>query len=534
MKHIKQKLVKFLQKFEGFGGERIGEPGSNLNIDILQNKSSANSALYPDYETTKRGNSDDILIKLNKLSVDFDLESIKNLNKNIVNECLIDFNIYLKMLIHELRTPLSTISIGLDILEFECQNITTRQTIDDLKQNVIFIENIFTNFAVIKNGKIELNLFIPFSLDDMLRKISVLLQFHINKENVSFKFIINPEVYDWNYGDVHNLKHCIINLMKNSIKYRELSRQSVISIIIEKVENKLPIKPKPPESVVNSIRRRSQISLRSTKNIQIISIKIRDNNNHILQNIKEKLFEPFNSTSGSGLGLYICKSIIDLYGGTIIHNFIEPTGNEFVITFPSELCENEGLQLLMSLNNKVPEDEKNLEKNNVISKLEEEKNIEFFVDEKENFNILLVDDSIFNTRMMYKILNNMKFFNNIYTALDGYDAIEKMSNNLLNINIIFLDKYMPNLDGINTAKKLRELYYNNLIFGVTGDDNTAEINHFLHSGADYVLIKPLYINKINMIIKFIKINGAVRRKNCIITYINDELQWMEIESCKIE
>jgi len=520
MNHVKQKLTKIIQQFEGLVGSRYIE-------DNLQNENAIIPTSFFNKRTITQQTSGDILLKLNKISRDFDLESIKHINKQTVNECLLDFNIYLKMLIHELRTPLSTISIGLDILESECKNETDRQTIDDLKQNIIFIENIFTNFAVIKDGKIELNIFTPFSLEDMLQKISILLQFHIKKENVSFRFIISPDAYNWNYGDVHNLKHCIINLIKNSIKYRELSRLSVISIQIikvEKIHNKKINKPTPPASAKRTINiKRSQMSSRLIKNMQMISIRIIDNNNHILPNIKEKLFEPFNSTSGSGLGLYICKNIIDLYGGTITHNFIEPIGNEFSITLSLEIYENNSCKLLSSIC--VSEDRicsRPIGDNLVIEKYSSSKDENVFI-------ILLVDDSILNTRMMHKMLKNMNIFNNIYISSDGNDAIEKISSNLLSINVIFLDKHMPNLDGITTAKKLRELSYNNLIFGVTGDDNSTEIANFLNSGVDNVLIKPLNIIVINMVIKFIKKNGVIRKKNSTIINVNGELNWSGIE-----
>ena len=72
---------------------------------------------------------------------------------------------------------------------------------------------------------------------------------------------------------------------------------------------------------------------------QTIQIIICDNNNHILPHIKEHLFESFNSTSGSGLGLYICKSIVELHGGTIIHEYISPIGNKFIITLPLAVYE---------------------------------------------------------------------------------------------------------------------------------------------------------------------------------------------------
>jgi len=436
----------------------------------------------------------------------------------------LDFNVYLKMFIHELRTPISSISMGLDLLEADKPNKKTKHMIRDLKQSIAFIESIFSNFAGIQEGNIELNSFNPFSLDELLKLVEQHLSYHIKEGNILFEYNIQPDICDWNYGDKYNLKHCIINLLKNAIKYREPSRTSLISIDVKKTNN-ITITPHPPPSPKlhssnATMLTQSSRSIRS-KNKQTITISIKDNNEHILPHIKERLFESFNSTSGSGLGLYICKQIIDLHGGDISHYFIEPVGNEFVINLQLELCENPSLQIFSKsfriYNSSIINENDNESENE-----NENEN----VSERSRINIIIADDSALNRKLMYKILKKVNYMFHIYTTIDGNDTINKIKTITDKIDIIILDKHMPIMDGITTTYELRKLHYNNLILGLTGDDDVSGNNMFIEKGADYVFIKPLDLTKVKMIEYFISKYGTVHMENKHIRDISGNLEWV--------
>jgi signal transduction histidine kinase/CheY-like chemotaxis protein len=436
-------------------------------------------------------------------------EVLQDLNesKKITNIPTIDFNIYLKMFIHELRTPISTISMGLDLLENCDLNDENQDMIKDLKQSVVFIEDIFLKFVTVQEGNIELNNYEAFSLKNTFDHVVFLLQYHIKEAGVAFSCHIHPEIYDWNFGDKYNINHCIINLLKNSIKYRDTTRPTMIlvqvSVMTKDNEHMIPHRPSLPlPSDTNKTKRAIHFS-----NKQTIIIKISDNNNHILPHIKTNLFESFNSTSGSGLGLYICKNIIELHGGTIHHEFIQPIGNMFIIKLTLELCIDPSLQIHSSCNNM-----NHIDDNNIIAITDNKKPI-----------MLLADDSILNRKMAYKIFKKTNVFNLIYTASDGIDVIDIIKNDQKNVNIILIDKHMPKMDGIVTTKELRKILFDQLIFGITGDEDN---NMFLESGVDFVIKKPLDIDKINMIIKFIKKNGTKRRENNIIQQKDNCLEWI--------
>ena len=230
-------------------------------------------------------------------------------------ETIFDNNMYIKCLIHEIRTPITNIILGINsiennIKEFE-KNNELLNTIDSLYKSLNFIEDILTKFCVIKNGIMVLNIYEPFSINKLMNDIENLLQYNINEKNIQFKCNINANVRDMVYGDVVNIKHCIVNLIKNSIKYSNQNND----IIIINITN-----------------------LNEDKKYQSIVISVLDNNNHIPKDIKDKLFQPFNSTSGSGLGLYICKKILKLHNGSIEHEYINNNdGNQFNIFIDFEI-----------------------------------------------------------------------------------------------------------------------------------------------------------------------------------------------------
>ena len=496
-----------------------------------------------------------------------------NTKKNVL-----DFNVYLKCFIHELRTPISTISMGLNLLENTDMPAENIQIVHDLFQSISFIETIFSKFAIIQDGNIVLNAFEPFSWNGIIQDIKNLLSFSIQETNIQFEWLIDSNVYDWVYGDKYNMKHVIINLLKNAIKYRDatvlINQSTVITIHIIISPNKKEghrelrrdvVQPRPPSQSIRSSflkRRKAMILPMDTVSdiYQTVQIIISDNNAYILPHIKQNLFETFNSTSGSGLGLYICKTIIELHGGTIIHDYNLPIGNKFTIELSMKCCNEEHLQNNMTIVRNIS-NVSSLGMNTDNKSVSEydapkEDRRDSFVEETlrvsdpmrktlittygegegegkvgggcKKPNVVLVDDSHLNRKMMYKILLQTEEFNQIYTAFDGNKCIQLMRTyDDINehIQIILLDKYMPVTDGLATAKKLRELGYTNLIIGLTGTADPMEIQDFIQHGADYVLSKPMDNRKIKLLITFIRSYGTHRPQNKIIHCVNNQMYW---------
>lgn len=319
MDHVKNKLERIISKFIGRGS------GKNSH------RQRRNAAAF---DIPAAGNSNRLLLN-HEVKPNDDATFVADPNANIQ----IDLNLYMKMFIHELRTPISTISMGLDVL---VDTTKDKDTLQDMKDSIGFMEDIFSKFAVIHDGNIVLNDFKAFSLERMTTRIVHLMEYHLNNTDIRFQCTIDPAVHIWNYGDKHNLMHCVINLLKNAIKYRSVTRFTEISVHIRPYPwiDQVVSLPEPcPPSQHTRPSHVSPYRTRSMATEQTVCILVSDNNNPILPHIKERLFEPFNSTSGSGLGLYICKHIVTLHGGTITHEFTS-TGNQFSITLPLTMCQD--------------------------------------------------------------------------------------------------------------------------------------------------------------------------------------------------
>ena len=117
-----------------------------------------------------------------------------------------------------------------------------------------------------------------------------------------------------------------------------------------------------------------------------------------------------------------------------------------------------------------------------------------------NKTVLIADDDVRNIFSLSKALENYKM--NVITALDGKEAFQKLQENPA-IDVVLLDMMMPQMDGYETAKKIRENYqWKNLpVIAVTAKAMTGDREKCIQAGASDYITKPVDIDQLMSLLR---------------------------------
>ena len=172
---------------------------------------------------------------------------------------------------------------------------------------------------------------------------------------------------------------------------------------------------------------------------------------------------------GSGLGLTISKRLINMMDGRIFVESDYGHGSIFTIEIPLRLI--------------------NDKKEEIISP---EEDIKMDLSKLKNKKILLVDDDEMN-RMLGKIILDQMGINSKF-ASNGKQALEMLEKD--NFDVILMDIHMPELNGMEVTRKIRQMEKENLlsrhqvIVALTANVMLDDIKEFLESGMDTYITKP--------------------------------------------
>lgn len=127
-------------------------------------------------------------------------------------------------------------------------------------------------------------------------------------------------------------------------------------------------------------------------------------------------------------------------------------------------------------------------------------------DSQGGYDVLVVDDSSLNRKMLCKLLRTLKC--TMEEADDGLKAVERVRARMaqspgLNrmYDVILMDFVMPNMDGPTATQAIRALGYSGPILGVTGNTLDSDVTHFIQCGANAVLPKPFDLSLFRVLMK---------------------------------
>ena len=337
----------------------------------------------------------------------FNLHSVMNLNRQLkaaavaadqANRAKTDF---LSTMSHDIRTPMNAI-IGLTTIAGKNteDQVTVKESLRKINlasNHLLTLINDILDISKVESGKLNLSP-VTFSIVECAENLVNISQPMVKEKNIDFNFRVSHFEHEYLYADQLRINQIFINILSNAVKYTEPGGTVDVDIREEKGETDKTVK---------------------------ITYVVADTGIGMTPEYMQHMYDPFtrqtdsrvNTIQGTGLGLSITKKMIDLMNGTIDCESEVGKGTTFTV------------QLEIA----------------VADKTEEEMKL-------PPVNVLIADDDDVLRQTAADTLRSIGV--EADTAAGGMEAVQKVQDGA-QYQVVLLDLKMPDMDGIETARKIR-------------------------------------------------------------------------------
>ena len=366
---------------------------------------------------------------------------------------------FLSSMSHEIRTPLNAIVGFGQALAKEDISGSAKEEVHDIlmaSNTLLDIVNGILDISKIESNKIEI-VNNNYSTKKLVNEITSLINARIGSKPLDFKVLTDENLPAVLYGDQMRIKQIIINLLTNAVKYTKEGR-----ILFQiKAEN-------------------------TNDNCKLI-ISVQDTGIGMTKEAIEKIFSKYERfdmkenvhIEGTGLGMAITKSLVELMNGNIEVKSIYGEGSTFIVTINQKIVQMQH-----------EEQTEELDTNQTVF-------------DASGSRVLVVDDNKINLKVAERLLSDYNI--TVETANSGSECIDYILDGK-KYDFIFMDIMMPKMNGIETLENLKNIVgFNMPVVALTADVISGMEDKYISKGFDDCLAKPIVEEELyHLLRKFLK------------------------------
>ena len=369
---------------------------------------------------------------------------------------------FLANMSHEIRTPITAVLGMNELILRETKDSAIKQYSGDIEgaaKSLLSIINDILDITKIEAGKLSV-ISAEYDLGRVLKDVINMISFKAKVKGLEFRVSVDENIPRRMMGDDIRLRQILVNLLNNAVKYTHKG------------------------SITLEITRKQ-----SEEGMAKLFFQVKDTGIGIKEEDLQKLCQPFErieekrnrNIEGTGLGMSITKQLLTLLNSELKVVSVYGEGSEFAFELTQEIVDDNPIGRLEDLAEPVSKEYCNRY-------------------EAPEAHILFVDDNELNRKVFAGLLKETKI--QIDEAGNGRECLEKVKQNTY--DIIFMDHMMPELDGVETFRVMKEMEEfpckNTPVVILTANALVGAKEKYLKEGFRAFMEKPIDYEKLEYLI----------------------------------
>lgn len=370
---------------------------------------------------------------------------------------------FLAKMSHEIRTPINAVLGMNEMILRESKEPDIKKYSMDIKTSanaLLGLINDILDTSKIESGKLEICP-VEYEVDSLLNDVVNMVLIKARDKKLEFLIQVEESIPNVLFGDDVRIRQILVNLLNNAVKYTE---KGSVSLVVSGTE---------------------------TEAGEQLHFEIRDTGIGIKEEDMPKLYAAFErieetrnrNVEGTGLGMNIVVELLELMGTELNVESVYGSGTVFYFDLIQPVVAETPI-------GNFDERSKNLYQ-------ETEYQVGFVAPDVK---VLLVDDNEINRRVFKNLLKQTKVV--ITEAASGYECLERIKTE--RYDIIFMDHMMPQMDGMETFQRMKEMEENLCndvpVVILTANAVTGAKETYLQAGFSAYLSKPVQGDKLEAVI----------------------------------